>query len=345
MTDELPRLTVVIPACNEGRYISRTIQYLLNQDYPSDRFELLVGIADSTDQTEEVVKKIAAGESRVKWFHNPYRLSSGARTLGAQMAAGEIIIFIDGHVYIDNRQLFRNTVRLMREKHVSVLSRPQLLDTPDNSFLQRAISLARGSALGHARDSTIYLKSEGYVSPTSSGGSYCRQVFEKVGYFDLSFDACEDVDFNYRCGKAGFRSYISQDLAVYYYPRSSLRSLFRQMVRYGAGRYGLARKHPGTLSFGALIPFFLTAGLPFLGMLCLIWPMLLFPLGFLAVMYALLVLLFSLSLAAGHGWAFLPALCAIFPAIHLGLGWGFMRQLCASLFKPGKIKAILGTVA
>jgi succinoglycan biosynthesis protein ExoA len=345
MTDELPRLTVVIPACNEQRFISRTIQYLLNQDYPSDRVELLVGIADSTDQTEEVVRKMAAGEPRLKWFHNPYGLSSGARTLGAQMAGGEIILFIDAHVFIDNTQLFRNTVRLMYEKQVSVLSRPQLLDTPDNSFFQRAVSLARNSPLGHARDSTIYSRNEGYVSPSSSGASYRKEVFEKVGYFDLSFDACEDVDFNYRCAKAGYRSYISMDLAVYYYPRSSLRSLFRQMARYGAGRYRLARKHPGTLSFGALMPFFLTAGLPLLGLVCLIWPMLLFLPGFLAVTYVLTVTLFSVSLAARHGWAFLPALCAIFPAIHLGLGWGFIRQLCASLFRPGNIKAILGNVA
>ena len=344
MNDEFPRLTVVIPACNEERYISRTIQYLLAQDYPPDRLELLVGIADSTDHTEEVVKKIAAGELRIKWFRNPYRLSSGARTLGAQRAAGEIIIFVDGHVYIDNNQLFRNTVRLMREKQVSVLSRPQPLDTPDNSFFQRAVSFARSSALGHARDSTIYLKNEGYVSPSSSGASYRREVFEKVGYFDLCFDACEDVDFNYRCSKAGLRSYISMDLAVYYYPRASLSSLFRQMARYGAGRYRLALKHPATLSIGTMIPFLMTVGLPLLGLLGLLWPVLLYPFGFLALAYVFGVLLFSTALSIRHGWAFLPAFCVIFPAIHLGLGWGFLRQLCVSLIRPGKTNASSGAI-
>ena len=331
MNTEPPRLTIIIPVRNEESYISRTIQYLLDQDYPEDKVELLVGIADSEDRTEEVVKAIAAREPRLKCFHNPYGLSSGARTLGAHMAAGDIVIFIDGHVYIDNSHLLRSTVRLMKEKQVLVLSRPQLLDTPDNSFFQKAVALARGSALGHARDSTIYLKNEGYVSPSSSGASYRKEVFEKVGYFDLSFDACEDVDFNYRCAQAGFRSYTSMDLAVYYYPRSSLRGLFRQMMRYGAGRFRLARKHPGTLSVGTLIPFLLTAGLLSFGILCLFWPVLLYPVGFIAFAYILTTALVSLALSARRGWAYFPVLCAIFPAIHVGLGWGFLRQLFVSV--------------
>jgi len=224
------------------------------------------------------------------------------------------------------------------------LSRPQLLDTPDNSFFQKAISLARSSPLGHARDSTIYTRNEGYVSPSSSGASYRKEVFQKVGYFDLSFDACEDVDFNYRCGKAGFRSYISMDLAVHYYPRSSLKSLFRQMTRYGAGRFRLARKHPGTLSIGTLIPFLITAGLPLLALLGFLWPILLYVFGLFIIAYALIILMFSTALSVRYGWAFLSALCAIFPAIHLGLGWGFLRQLCVFLFSPDKSRSISGGI-
>ena len=162
----------------------------------------------------------------------------------------------------------------MKEKQVSILSRPQLMDTPHNSFFQRAVSLARNSWIGHGRDSTIYSREDAYVDPGSSGASYRREVFEKVGYFDLSFDACEDVEFNYRCAEAGFRSFTSMKLAVYYYPRTSLRGLFRQMRRYGAGRFRLARKHPETLSITTLFPALLVLGLPSLGLLGFLWPVL-----------------------------------------------------------------------
>ena len=81
----------------------------------------------------------------------------------------------------------------------------------------------------------IYGDYEGFASPVSNGAVYTRRVFEKIGYVDERFDAAEDVEFNYRCAKAGLRSFTSMKAAVYYYPRSSLGTLFRQMSRYGSG--------------------------------------------------------------------------------------------------------------
>ncbi len=327
MSSELPLLSAIIPARNEEPFIAETIGYLLNQDYPPDKVEILVVVAASADKTEEVVRRIAAGEPRVKFLRNPYRLSSGARTLGARMSSGEIVIFIDGHVYIDNNQLFRSTVRLMKERQVSILSRPQLLDTPYNSFFQRAVSLARNSWIGHGRDSTIYLREDRYVDPSSSGASYRREVFAKVGYFDLSFDACEDVEFNHRCSEAGFQSFTSMELAVYYYPRSSLPTLFRQMTRYGAGRFRLAHKHPETLSIATLFPLFLITGLPLIGLSCFAWPTMFYPFSILVLVYLLTILSCSVVLAAGHGWCYSFALPAVYATLHAGLGWGFLSEL------------------
>lgn len=327
-----------MPIRNEERFVSRTLKYLLEQDYPADRVEILVGVADSEDRTAEVVRELAAREPRIKYLQNPLGLSSGARTLGAQLATGEIVIYIDGHVYIDNNQLFRNTVRLMGEKRVAILSRPQFLDTPENTFFQRAVSLARKSPAGHGLDSTIYARSDRYVDPSSSGASYRKEVFQKVGYFDPSFDACEDVEFNYRCARAGFRSFTSMKLAVYYYPRSSLRALFRQLCRYGKGRFRLALKHPGTLSIGTLLPAVLTAGLPLLGMLGLVWPL---PrLFFLAALagYGNIIIVSSIVVAARNGWRYFPVLPGIYLAIHAGLGWGFLHEMFMAALRPASHK-------
>jgi succinoglycan biosynthesis protein ExoA len=334
MTDQYPLLTVVVPVHTEEKYIARTIQLLLDQDYPHDKLEILVGVADSADRTAEVVKEIESREPRVKYFHNPYGFSSGARTLGSQMAKGEIILFVDGHTWIDNNQVFKNTFRLMEEKGVAILSRPQFLDTPENDFFQRAVSLARKSAIGHGLDSTIYTTEEKYVDPTSSGAAYTREVFTQVGYFDTAFDACEDVEFNYRCARAGFRSFTSMKVAVYYYPRSSPRTLFRQMTRYGRGRFRLASKHPRTLSISTLIPALFTGGMPLLGILSLFrqsaWSL------FLACIfaYSLAVLGTTSAIALRHGWNYFPALPGIYLTIHTGLGWGFLCELWASVFRP-----------
>ena len=41
----------------------------------------------------------------------------------------------------------------------------------------------------------------------SSGFAYDREVFDRVGYFDETFDAAEDVEFHHRLKGAGIEAY------------------------------------------------------------------------------------------------------------------------------------------
>ena len=333
--ESAPHISIVIPIRNEERFIGRTIQYLLDQDYPPDKYEILIVDGDSDDRSCDIVSDLAARDRRVRLLHNSKCLSSAARNTGAQNARGDIVTYIDGHTYIDNNRLLKNIAACLSEQNVSVLSRPQFLDTPDNTPFQQAVSLARKSPVGHGLDSTIYTDRDQIVNPTSSGATYRKEVFAAVGGFDETFDACEDVEFNYRVAKAGYSSFTSLRLAVYYYPRESLRGLFRQMKRYGTGRFRLARKHPATLGFGTLIPFLFTVGVPLTALLSLAhrWFFYLFLAA--AVPYTLMVLAASIVIAARHGWGHLSRLPLIFVTIHTGLGWGFLVEMFLTLIGKG----------
>jgi glycosyltransferase involved in cell wall biosynthesis len=329
---EYSKISVVIPVLNEEKFIGATLGYLLNQDYPEDKFEIIVVDDGSADRTAEIVSRIAAEDGRVRLINHGRGYSSAGRNAGVKNATGDIITFIDGHIYIDNPHLLRNVHALMQEKDVSVLSRPQFLETPDNNFFQRAVSLARKSFIGHGLNSMIYARDEKYVNPSSSGASYKKDVFEKVGLFDEIFDACEDVDFNVRAAKSGYKSFTSMKLAVYYYPRESLGKLFKQLSRYGTGRFRLTRKHPDTLSISSLVPTFITAGLPLVGILSIFIELLLIPFLILAVLYLLAVAVVSTAISIRHGWSFLPVLPVIFLTIHIALGWGFLSEMWRTIF-------------
>jgi glycosyltransferase involved in cell wall biosynthesis len=320
---------------NEARFIAQTIAHLQRQDYPADKVEIIVVDGQSDDRTVEIVRGIARSDPRVKLYDNPKRLSSAARNVGAKQAVGEIVTYVDGHTYIDNDQLLRSVAACLEEQRLDVLSRPQFLDTPDNNHFQQAVSLARKSPVGHGLDSTIYTDRDLRVNPTSSGATYRKSVFETVGYYDENFDACEDVEFNFRCAQAGFESFTSLRLAVFYYPRESVGGLWKQMMRYGVGRFRLARKHPSSLGLGTLIPFLFTVGVPLLAALSLLhrWFFHLFLLA--AVPYAGMVLVASLAIAARHGWSYFPKLPPIFVAIHGGLGWGFFVELVRTVVGKG----------
>lgn len=258
-------------------------------------------------------------------MQNPGRLSSCGRNAGVAAAKGDIIIFSDGHCHVPSRTLLRDAADLFARSGAGILCRPQPLDFPESTPFQRVVAAARASWLGHGRDSTIYsTEFEGWVDPSSAGAMYRRELFERFGGTDESFDACEDVEFNYRLHRAGIKAYISPKLTVYYEPRKSMTSLFRQMVRYGRGRVRLARKHHGSGSLSQLVPVLLL--LLFVTWPVIFWTPLLWPWLWATAFYLGIVLAESLHVAMDIGLAKFPTLAITYMAIHFGLGTGMAME-------------------
>lgn len=336
-------ISVVLPVHNEESFIGATLESLLLQDYPTNRYELIVVDGCSTDRTREVAEEFIRRHPDVdiRLLDNPGQLSSRGRNIGAHAARGRLIAVIDGHVYLPNDQLFATMERLKEEYGALCLARPAPLLVPGiENGMPLWIALARKSWLAHSRRSYIYGDYEGFVDPVSSGFAYDRTVFDRVGYFDESFDAAEDVEFHHRLKRAGIQAYTSSALTIYSYPRSSLAGLFRQMTRYGVGRARLVRKHPDAFTKETLIPaavFLMFAGLP-VAACCAMWS------TTLGLAYAAVFLLYWL-LALGAGFAAVWQHRRVLPGVlvalaicatHLGLGWGFVKTFLQHCIGSGE---------
>jgi glycosyltransferase involved in cell wall biosynthesis len=60
MRDNMPFISVVIPAYNEERYLPACLKSLQKQTYPSDRYEVILSDNNSSDSTSEIAKKYGA---------------------------------------------------------------------------------------------------------------------------------------------------------------------------------------------------------------------------------------------------------------------------------------------
>jgi glycosyltransferase involved in cell wall biosynthesis len=335
----MPFITVCMPVRNEERFIGETLNELLSQDYPGNRYEIIVADGESNDQTAQVVKSIAEKHPNVILVGNAKRRSSAGRNIGFKNGKGEIFLVLDGHCYIGHNQLFKNVVICLEKSGADCLGRPQPLNPPGLTAFQQAVGLARASRIGHGGDSYIYTDFEGFVSPTSNGAIYRREIFSRVGYVDEHFDACEDVEFNYRVEQAGFKAYMSPELRVKYYPRQDLKSLFGQMVRYGSGRYRLYQKHPDTLTINTLIPLVFVISVLAALLAALLITIGLVPswVGLLASSalgaYLFVIVVQSVLISAKTKATYFPYLLPIFFIIHFGLGWGFIKTAMEGLKK------------
>ena len=85
-----PKISIVIPSLNQGRFIGQTIQSLLDQGYP--HLEILVMDGGSTDNTLEILKSFSG---QITWFSEKDQGQSHAINKGLRQSTGDICGYLN----------------------------------------------------------------------------------------------------------------------------------------------------------------------------------------------------------------------------------------------------------
>ena len=112
MSDESSNVivSVIIPVHNAAEYIAETLTTVLAQSLKE--IEIILVNDSSTDNTLDIVTKIASEDSRVRVITNPSNVGGGeSRNIGLRVATGEYIIFLDDDDYADKEMLKRMSDR------------------------------------------------------------------------------------------------------------------------------------------------------------------------------------------------------------------------------------------
>ncbi len=89
--EELPLISIVTPSYMQGKFIERTIQSVLSQNYP--KLEYIIQDGGSTDTTLEVIRKY---QSQLTYFSSePDQGQADAINKGFSHASGEILAWIN----------------------------------------------------------------------------------------------------------------------------------------------------------------------------------------------------------------------------------------------------------
>ncbi len=90
----MPAVSVIIPAYNAAKTVEDTINSVLNQTF--DDFELIVIDDGSTDNTVEIINRLANTDNRIRVYRNGKNCGvSYSRNFGVENANSDWIAFID----------------------------------------------------------------------------------------------------------------------------------------------------------------------------------------------------------------------------------------------------------
>lgn len=92
---QLPRISVITPSLNHGRYLRQCIESVLSQNYPN--IELLIIDGGSTDETLSVIKEYANRISH--WVSEPDSGQSDAINKGFRRASGDLVAWLNADDY------------------------------------------------------------------------------------------------------------------------------------------------------------------------------------------------------------------------------------------------------
>jgi len=185
MAAGLPFLSVVIPTWNRAPLLRKTLDSLMVQDYPPDRWEIVVADDGSTDDTATVCAEYRR-RSPVPLRHalGPHGGINAARNTGMAHARGDALVFLDDDENAAPDHLSRIAAHLVAHPQVAGVGGPYR-DAGDSR-----IRTCAGCELGASR---LPVDTISEVPQLLGGNMTIRRAdLDAVGPFDTSLSGRGD---------------------------------------------------------------------------------------------------------------------------------------------------------
>ena len=178
--DKLPRVSIVTPSYNQGRFLEKTILSVLNQDYPNLEYIIIDG--GSTDGSADIIQKYA--NRLAYWVSEPDAGQADAINKGWRISHGEILAYLNSDDTYEP-QAVRAAVKIFQAhpEVCLVYGNMNLIDEQGNVIRQfHAPDFDLRTFVGNScyvRQPTVFIR---------------RAALEAVGMLDTSLKYAMDYD-------------------------------------------------------------------------------------------------------------------------------------------------------
>jgi succinoglycan biosynthesis protein ExoA len=245
------KVLVVIPCLNEREHIGELLAYVRNN---TAELDCLIAIADggSTDGTADILAEATARDAGIKVIFNPKHIQSAGVNLAVRTfgEGRQWLVRLDAHAQYPDGYITTLIAEAHRTAAASVVV---AMTSYGNECFQAAVAAVQNSALGaggaaHRRAGKAQYVDHGHHA------LFDLQRFTAVGGYDENASHNEDAEFDIRLAQAGGKIWLTRSVEVVYFPRTSIKALYRQYVCYGRGRAATLVRHRKVPKLRQLLP-------------------------------------------------------------------------------------------
>ncbi len=217
-------VSVIIPTFNRPDSLSATLQAVAKQTYSLDCFEVIVVDDGSTESYHKVIQQ--ALPFAIRYHRQDNHGEAIARNYGAELAQGELLVFLDDDMLIEPDYLKAMFAEHTAHPQALLIGTMYIKRHPDDSVFRRIMA------------DDIHYRSFGKVPFTEILAgvlSVPRDVFSTLGGMQPTPDKKRggwiDMDFAYRAHTAGYELRRCRDAIAYHddYALKDLAAYSRRM--------------------------------------------------------------------------------------------------------------------
>ena len=225
-------VSIIVSCYNEGDKIGRTIESILNLDYPKDKLEIIIVDDKSNDNSVEVARKYAAKYNNVRVIVNKRNSGMAAEptNIGIKAARYDYVAVADADSTPERDALRKMIGFLQEDKKVGGVTCAVLAREP-RSFIQK-LQAIEYVVIAWSRKLLDFVDAV-YVTP-GPFALYRKKVLVDVGMFDTK-NMTQDIEIVWRMLSHGYKVRMCLATRVYSETPNQFWRWFRQRVRWNIG--------------------------------------------------------------------------------------------------------------
>jgi cellulose synthase/poly-beta-1,6-N-acetylglucosamine synthase-like glycosyltransferase len=239
-TPNTPLISIIIPAYNEEKVITNTIESTIELDYPNK--DIIVIDDGSTDKTLEIAKKFQS--KGVKVLHKTNGGKASALNLALTFTKGEIIAVLDADTLASRNSLKEIIKVFENEKEVAAVAGNIKVRNQEN-WITKCQALEYVAGIQIARRAFDLFGAITIVP--GALGSFRKSVLTETGAYDKE-TIVEDFDTTVKILKSGMIVRGTTKSIAYTEAPNTLKDFYNQRKRWYRGNLQVITKHRNALT-------------------------------------------------------------------------------------------------